>query len=155
MKPTLPCRAGFASLALCTALASQAQTQTVTIVTGGHPQGASDVAVVHHAKCAATSYELHIAKAGKQMLFVADGGSRKVTDISATRFGTTFLQRPLLGSFGFSCGSGLNLTFRGVELRAGRPPQVVSYSVTIQNDGTIVDAIGLHDDNLAFLNELI
>jgi hypothetical protein len=126
---------------------------------GGHATSSTLNMITYSAQCPGAGYEIRFLKQSAQAQFIVkDGGSdggERAYDISGTRFGKTFLHKRLYGEFEISCGKGLVLFFMGVQLQRTGAPKVVSYHISIDNNGTVLRDEGLWDEDPIEIDRLI
>lgn len=134
------------------AISSHAQT-TVT-VTASHARVATDLSVLHQAKCEDGTYGIQIAKSSGHISLHYEGAAKSTSDLAQTGFGPTFLRRPLYGSFGFTCWNpgGINVFFFGFEMQKKSPPKPVSYRASVSSNGTFTGDHGLQTESLDVVN---
>lgn len=121
---------------------------------GTHYERPQSTAVLHQVKCEDVVYEMKISKETKQVLFTSRRTATVVSDLSGTPFANVFLERTLFGKFGFNCApEALVVYFIGVELQDGAPLKPVTYTLNIQDDGTVRDSSGLRDRTIDYLYE--
>jgi hypothetical protein len=111
--------------------------------------------IAYHATCPESSYVLQIGREERRVTLTVTRKETREYDLSSTGFGSTFLQRPLYGNFGMTCGpANLNVYFRGVEVLGSGQPRPVAFNVTLFDDGRVDDATGLETRSLDFINQL-
>ena len=136
-----------------------AQVAGNVITGGGHAARSTANMISYSAQCPGAGYEIRFLKQSAQVQFIVkdvgrDGGERSF-DISGTQFGKTFLHKRLYGDFEIACGKGLILFFMGVQLQRTGAPKVVSYHITIDNNGTVLRDEGLWDEDPIEIDRLI
>lgn len=139
---------------LLATISSIVSAQDTVTVTTSHARGATDISVVHQAKCEDGVYGIQIARDVGRISLLRDGVGRSAVDLTKTNFGTTFLQRPVYGSFGFTCWNpgGINVFFFGVEMQRKAVPKPVSYRASLGSNGTFTADYGLQTESLEVVN---
>lgn len=131
--------------------ASSCLAQVATVeVRMGHATKPRERSTTYSAQCGQTKYELVMSDS---VTLMTNGQPAVLMDAS---FAAIFMKRNLVVRFAFTCGTGLNVYFRGFELVNGDAIKPVSYSASFLSDGTVIDASGLKevtlDENLKYLS---
>lgn len=138
--------------------AAQAVAQNAAVtMDSSHAMAALDVAVIHSATCPQARYQIRISREERRVQFLVDSGKPEptVAEIAATPFGALLLS-PALGQLEFSCaGSGLNVSYVGLEPQAGAAPRGFSYSLAIGNDGAVLLDRGLRAETLEYVSLML
>lgn len=109
------------------------------------PIGAANQSISYSGECKNGKYEMRISMPEKRVEFFL-GDARKLTDVTKTRFGQTFVTSPLAGTFTFACsGNTLYATFWGIDIPTSGPPKSVTYRFALQFDGSVDEDWGIRD----------
>lgn len=125
--------------------------ERVSISSAGFAKVAANHVTTESARCPGGSYTLRISREQKLVMLVRDD-TGKSSDLAATAFGATFLNKNLYGKFFFNCPSaGVGITFFGFEAQVAGPPKPVEYILIIKDNDAVIDS-GLLDESYELVN---